>query len=91
MFNIRFFFLVLRLRLVAENTNKVIAGELICSLWENWRTQREARFPISPSPSIRKQAQIPPEYDGNQSTMTNFRVPISTIHEDRYMLSPLHL
>jgi hypothetical protein len=72
--------------------NNVIVGELICALWDHWQSQRQIRLNITlPESNDQKQMKSIHEYDGNQSTVTHSRVPTSTVHEDRYMLSPLRL
>jgi len=38
---------LLLLRIVKTNTNNVIAGEVICALWNNWKVQTEIRFNTS--------------------------------------------
>jgi len=32
------------LRIVKKNTNNVIAGEVICALWNNWKVQPQIRY-----------------------------------------------
>lgn len=39
---------LLLLRIVKKNTNNVIAGELICALWNNWKAMPQIRFNASP-------------------------------------------
>jgi len=35
---------ILLLRIVKKNTNNVIAGEVICALWNNWKVQPQIRY-----------------------------------------------
>jgi len=35
---------LLLLRIVKKNTNNVIAGEVICALWDNWKIMPKIRF-----------------------------------------------
>ena len=39
---------VLLLRIIKKNTNNVIAGEVVCALWDNWRVMPQIRFNASP-------------------------------------------
>ncbi len=39
---------LLLLRIVKKNTNNVIAGEVICALWDNWKIMPQIRFNASP-------------------------------------------
>lgn len=39
---------LLLLRIVKKNTNNVIAGEVVCALWDNWRAMPQIRFNASP-------------------------------------------
>lgn len=39
---------LLLLRIIKKNTNNVIAGEVICALWDNWRVMPQIRFNASP-------------------------------------------
>ena len=39
---------LLLLRIVKKNTNNVIAGEVICALWNNWKIMPQIRFNASP-------------------------------------------
>jgi hypothetical protein len=39
---------LLLLRIIKKNTNNVIAGEVICALWENWKVMPQIRFNASP-------------------------------------------
>lgn len=39
---------LLLLRIVKKNTNNVIAGEVICALWNNWKAMPQIRFNASP-------------------------------------------
>jgi len=39
---------LLLLRIVKKNTNNVIAGEVICALWDNWKVMPKIRFNASP-------------------------------------------
>jgi len=39
---------LLLLRIVKKNTNNVIAGEVICALWDNWKVMPQIRFNASP-------------------------------------------
>ena len=39
---------VLLLRIIKKNTNNVIAGEVICALWDNWKVMPQIRFNASP-------------------------------------------
>jgi len=83
---------ILLLRIISANTNNVIVGELISNLWDQWQQQRQVRVnPILESTDHFKNVKTLNDYDGNQSTLTNSRVPLSTVQEDRYMLSPLRL
>jgi len=38
---------LLLLRLIKKNTNNVIAGEVICALWDNWKITPQIRFNAS--------------------------------------------
>jgi len=38
---------ILLLRLMKKNTNNVIAGEIICALWDNWKGMPQIRFNAS--------------------------------------------
>ncbi|CAF2043112.1 unnamed protein product [Rotaria magnacalcarata] len=38
---------LLLLRIIKKNTNKVIAGEIICALWDNWKVMPQIRFHAS--------------------------------------------
>ena len=73
--------------------NNVIVGELICALWENWQTQKQPRINTIPAHSDNDKSKIVDDHDHdhNQSISTAFRVPISIIHDERYMLSPLRI
>jgi hypothetical protein len=42
---------ILLLRLMKKNTNNVIAGEVICALWENWKGLAQVRFNASSADS----------------------------------------
>jgi hypothetical protein len=81
----------LRLRIVAGNTNNVIAGELICMLWDHWQMQRELRMNTLSESIDQKHTKLSTSFESHQSTLKNSRVPTSTVLEDRYMLSPLRL
>jgi hypothetical protein len=35
---------LLLLRIIKKNTNNVIAGEVVCSLWDNWKAMPQIRF-----------------------------------------------
>jgi hypothetical protein len=35
---------LLLLRIIKKNTNNVIAGEIICALWDNWKVMPQIRF-----------------------------------------------
>ena len=35
---------LLLLRIIKKNTNNVIAGEVICALWDNWKVSPQIRF-----------------------------------------------
>lgn len=39
---------LLLLRIIKKNTNNVIAGEVVCSLWDNWRMMPQIRFNSTP-------------------------------------------
>jgi hypothetical protein len=39
---------LLLLRIVKKNTNNVIAGEVVCALWNNWKVPPQIRFNASP-------------------------------------------
>lgn len=39
---------LLLLRIIKKNTNNVIAGEVICALWDNWRITPQIRFNSTP-------------------------------------------
>ena len=38
---------ILLLRIIKKNTNNVIAGEVICALWDNWKGMQQIRFNTS--------------------------------------------
>jgi hypothetical protein len=38
---------LLLLRIIKKNTNHVIAGEVICALWDNWKVMPHIRFNAS--------------------------------------------
>ncbi|CAF2562811.1 unnamed protein product [Rotaria sp. Silwood2] len=38
---------LLLLRIIKKNTNNVIAGEVICALWDNWKVMPQIRFNAS--------------------------------------------
>lgn len=35
---------ILLLRIIKKNTNNIIAGEIICALWDNWKALPQIRF-----------------------------------------------
>jgi len=39
---------LLLLRIIKKNTNSVIAGEVICALWDNWKLMPKVRYANSP-------------------------------------------
>lgn len=39
---------LLLLTLIKKNTNDVIAGEVVCALWDNWRVMPQIRSNTSP-------------------------------------------
>jgi len=39
---------LLLLRIIKKNTNNVIAGEVVCALWNNWKVMPKIRFNASP-------------------------------------------
>lgn len=70
---------LLLLRIVKKNTNNVIAGEVLCALWNNWRTMPQIRFNASPESD-----------NGGQIIGLGVKSPLKPAREgDEKLLSPM--
>jgi hypothetical protein len=66
----------------------VIAGELVCALWDNWQSQRQIRINTISQHTNNHKARLLDDHDSNQSTLVPSRTPIINVHDDRYILLP---
>ncbi|CAF2862373.1 unnamed protein product [Rotaria sp. Silwood2] len=79
---------ILLLRIINANMNTVLAGELICTLWDHWKKQRQIHIDSLPQHTNKCKTELLDNHENNQSSLVPLRTPISIIHDDRYVMLP---
>ena len=75
------------MRIISANMDRVIVGELICALWQQWRMQRPIPVNTVSRHNEQQKAKVFEDHDSsNLSISVPSRTYASNIADDRYIL-----
>jgi len=77
---------VLLLRIVNMNMDNVIVGELICALWEIWKSPKQTCVNTVSQRADNQKTKLLDDHDSNHSPLVTSTAPTANIPEDRYVL-----
>jgi len=79
---------ILLLRIVAANTNQVMAGELICTLWNNWKIRRQIHIDTMIRHNDNMKMKLLDDHVNSQPTFEPSRLNTVNNNDIRYALFP---